>query len=1408
MGKEIFRESDKSTALAGVRFTAGSATDIRQSAHIEIFNNRLYDVNSGRYAPALFGPLDTRLGICQKTLTCETCGQKTEECVGHFGYLNLEYPVYHVGFFRLIIQVLQCICKKCACTLLVSDEKQKFVRQILTLNLDYLRRKAIHKKLVAASKKISICPHCGFVNGVVKKAVGAVLKIVHAEEIEDESNFTAGTKETKELSSMLKNVKFNLLDPLRVYNLFRRVDQADIPFLMVQSDDAKHPADLLLTRIAVPPVCIRPSVISDTRSGTNEDDLTIKLTEIMLINDVLKKHKHDGAPMKIVSETWDHLQIQCALYINSEINGLPPDLQPKKFVRSFTQRLKGKQGRFRGNLSGKRVDFSGRTVISPDPNLKVDQVGVPIYMAKTLTFPEFVNATNIEEMRKLVRNGESKHPGANHIIDKKSGNKRSLKYCNLEVAARQLRYGDIVERHLRDDDIVLFNRQPSLHRISIMAHRAKVMPYRTLRFNECACTPYNADFDGDEMNIHLPQTYEARAEASMLMSIRSNLITPRSGEPLVAAIQDFITAAYLLTHKDTFLPRDEVYRCCAAIIDVNSKTQHRIRVPPPAIVAPIPLWTGKQLAQLIIAPERNTHVRVNISTPNKSHPKGVDEFSIGDTYVIIRNNQLLAGMLDKALLGSGSKTNIFYILMRDFGEEYALEAMWRLARMSPVYLSNRGFSIGIGDVTPSAGLIRDKKMLLHNGYTKCEEFIEQLRIGKLKARPGQTEAESLESLIMHELSQIRDHAGKACVHNLSRRNTPLTMAICGSKGSYINISQMIACVGQQSISGHRPSEGFEFRCLPMFERNDKTPVARGFVENSFYSGLTPTEFFYHTMAGREGLVDTAVKTAETGYMQRRLVKCLEDLAVSYDSTVRTSVGEIVQFRFGEDGLDPCCMEAKNGNVVDFDHILYHTRNTSPFELDKAATMSVDEMRRFVQETVEKRLKSMHGLLTEQVIKYLLNYQQKNRKYVDRPQVCEKHARTESTAKANCSACSDIDRIRKALIRAHYLSCSQLVAFANLCAEKLRRSIVEPGTAVGAISATSIGEPSTQMTLKTFHFAGVASMNITEGVPRIKEIINAVRNISTPVITVELINNRDEKLARRVKSRIEKTTLGEISEYIEQVYLPDDNFVLIKLSAKRIRLLQLEVTMDTITQIIATAKLPIPLKGRQVKAVGKTMIVVHAPEDDNVPVSLALHYLKYSLPSIVIKGMPHITRCVIHADEKKGDTYQLLVEGTDYREVLATYEIEPTKTTFNNANVIAEVLGIEAARTAIISEIISTMNSHGIELDRRHVMLLADLMTYKLAIGEVLGITRNGLVKMKESVLLLASFERTTDHLFEAAFFGQKDEIIGVSESIIMGTQAGIGTGMMKLLQNRGPTPSIETLKRTPIFDSPELKLKI
>ncbi|KAI1724274.1 RNA polymerase rpb1, domain 5 domain-containing protein [Ditylenchus destructor] len=524
----------------------------------------------------------------------------------------------------------------------------------------------------------------------------------------------------------------------------------------------------------------------------------------------------------------------------------------------------------------------------------------------------------------------------------------------------------------------------------------------------------------------------------------------------------------------------------------------------------------------------------------------------------------------------------------------------------------------------------------------------------------------------------------------------------------------IACVGQQSISNKRPPDGFENRSLPHFECNDRTPQAKG-------------------------------------YMQRRLVKCLEDLAISYDNTVRTSAGEIAKMAL------ILLIWSHQMGIWSISSIF-----SSKYEIQlKNAANSMP------QQVPSKFISSMTN--------FLMDYIAPSKTIFDLPDHCSNHS---GELVGDCEYCKSAQRYKQALIQAKCLSASHINGFVNLCTSKIKRAIVEPGTAVGAIAATSIGEPSTQMTLKTFHFAGVASMNITQGVPRIKEIINAVKQISTPIITVALTNSNDEKLGRKI-------------------------------------------TIETILESICIAKLPVPVKRPQLNVIGKSIILIRPPESGKFSKSIAMHYITYHIGSVVVKGLPSVNRCVINADEKTGLSFTLLVEGTNFKEVLATPDINGRKTVFNNATIVSEVLGIEAARVSIINEILATMRNHSIDLDRRHVMLLADLMTYR---GEVLGITRNGLVKMKESVLLLASFERTTDHcqfilykrkyrnktilVYEAAFFGQKDKIAGVSECIIMGTPMLIGTGMFKLLQNRGPLPAISVLQKEAVFESPSMNLQI
>ena len=1573
--KAPFKELNAPRKIRSVRFSLMSPQEIAKCGVFHVFERNLYQMP--QRVPLKNGILDPRMGTTDKKgAECATCKGKLIDCAGHFGYVKLEMPVFHIGYFKNIISILQQVCKECSRVMLPEEERTQFLKRFRNPRLEIVPKRALSKKLADKCKRCRTCYHCGGANGVVKRA-GASLKIVHEKYSKNPELMEAYMKEFEEAVKHNDQLKANLsrvqddLNPIRVQDILSKISPQDCELL----DIADRPEHLILTHLPVPPVCIRPSVEMDGQAGSNEDDITMKLIQIIEVNNVLRQGLEKGLAINNLMENWDFLQIQCAMYINSELPGLSAQYQgPGKPLRGFVQRLKGKQGRFRGNLSGKRVDFSGRTVISPDPNLRIDEVGVPLHIAKMMTYPEVVSRHNIEMIRERVRNGMNKHPGAN-FVRFKSGGTQYLKYGDRRRVASELKYGDVVERHLHDGDVLLFNRQPSLHKMSIMAHRARVMPWRTLRFNECVCTPYNADFDGDEMNIHCPQTEEARAEAINLMSVHNNLCTPKNGEILVAATQDFLTASYILTARDHFLDRAQV----GALIAYMGDALMSVDLPTPAIVKPVELWTGKQLFGMLIRPRAADRIFVNLEVAEKNYSKNDNKHMCPrDGYVCIQNSEIMCGQLGKATLGSGNKNGLFYVLNSEYGSERTASCMNRVAKLAARWLGTRGFSVGIDDVTPGHRLQDEKGKVVNRGYDACDERIEAFKAGTLALQPGCDAEQTLEAEVLGILSTVRETAGNVCLDELPRHNAPLIMALCGSKGSTINISQMVACVGQQAVGGVRPPDGFAERSLPHFKRGEKTPAAKGFVANSFFSGMRPTEFFFHTMAGREGLVDTAVKTAETGYMSRRLMKALEDLSLRYDGTVRNSTGGIVQLSYGDDGMEPTEMEGADAQPVEFPRLLQHVKGLVPrssgplvgedevraalsrigvsWETDggvdaakaikgnmdviaggrQAAAAKAVKAKKETQsiaadpQRLASRSKADTGKIVERktparrgsaAAALKVKEEKKEDEVKEAPSPPAKTARrssrrlsggekeaaptekkepppaqsraTRTSARgsrsgaavaaaatamgspnvqtngrasdneddkpaaakgggkkgtklvpqsaqksprktpANVIAKPEMNAMATALNNedgAHKIKDGMSVKFkrdlvsfarANLvrvgepdghgvgvtkpqldeflerCVTKYRSKRIEPGSAVGAVGAQSIGEPGTQMTLKTFHFAGVASMNVTLGVPRIKEIINASKNISTPIITASLECNDNVKAARVVKGRVEKTTLGEVCKFIDVVFNPTACYLEVCIDPEVISMLQLDVTTESVRHALLSAP-KLKLKANHVLHAGDNLLHVLPPDEESKAKANAaqgpaayrralfhLQTLRTAVPNVIVQGIPSVSRAVIN--DMGSGKYNLVVEGINLQAVMGVEGVKGTHTTTNHVMEAERTLGIEAARSCIIKEINDTMKAHGMSIDARHSMLLADVMTYK---GEVLGITRFGMAKMKDSVLMLASFEKTTDHLFDAALHGRTDTIDGVSECIIMGIPMPVGTGMFKL---RDRAMRLETL---------------
>nr|CAI39062.1 DNA-directed RNA polymerase III largest subunit [Paramecium tetraurelia] len=1340
--------NDIKRKIGGLQYSILSPQDAINLAEVKIFRDKNYDKMTGKNIE--HGPLDLRMGQSLRDTQCSSC-TLLNECPGHFGYIPLQLPIYHLGFFTHVVKCLKCLCYKCGQVRLTPDEinqlTQKMVHCIQTRS--YNAQLKVFKKVLKKCRSNKQCPHC------------------YCEQIGEAKKLAKGDAGKIILDTMDINA-------LYAWNQFSNIPKQH-QFLFCINPFLNDLSDLLTSIIPAPPNNIRPSKMLSNTTKADEDDLTMKLKTILYHNDLLQKQIKEGKDGMSILKTQFLTQAHYFHYFNSETPRLPQfsSKDGKVDIRGIYQRLKGKRGRLRGNLSGKRAEFTARSVISPDPNLAIDQVTIPQHIACILTVPETVTALNIKKMRDYVQNGPSIYPGAKFV--KLGGVNYNLQFARRAHLAYKLKIGDVVDRHLLSEDIVIFNRQPSLHRISMMAFRARVDKWHTLRFNECVCTPFNADFDGDEMNIHLPQTYEARSEALILMDVKKNLKTIKSGESLVCLLQDFLTTAWLITNKDVFYSREQFMQFCAAFSDSNEQ----IDLPAPTILKPKQLWTGKQVINALLVPNRKTRLVLNLEAKESNAFKGKLDYlwmDPGDGYVVFDKCELVCGNIGKKVLGA-SKLGLFYALIRDNSTQIAASVMQRFAKLSSRWISHYGMTIGIGDVMAPKSLIEQIHQSTEQSYLQCKHYQRSL----IDADPGLTVEQTLEAKVNKTLSDVREQVGSKCQEQLKSDNKVLIMYLCGAKGSNVNVAQMIGCVGQQVISGKRVPEGFTGRTLPHFKDcGDRYPnldilhpKAKGFVKNSFYTGMDAIEFYFHNMAGREGLTDTAVKTATTGYMQRRLVKMLEDLHIAYDLTVRScDTKEIVQFRYGEDGLDPLAVEDAN-EVIKLQNLL-----TNSFTVLRKNQILLNKEHMLI------KLDELFMIIEERHKKFLENYEATYEKEKKRVQALFKSTNQQVSEK-------------------------QLQWFIRSWMERFLTMVMAPGTSVGPITSQSIGEPATQMTLKTFHSAGVAGMSITQGVPRLNEIINASKEIKTPQINVKLINRQvmdhakqfaksgdpqyeyahravihSAQQAQDVNIQIEQTKLMQILKKMDEIYTADNCYIELELDCHCLARLKLEfVTPKYVCALILKELKLSPDDVKYDLKIIRITVKKSSKKKQSENLLFLIKELQRKLLRLHIYGCANIKQTVIQVTDKddkenvKGEA-RLFASGIGFKEILRLDNIDWKRTVSNHIMEIQSALGIEAARQSIVNEVYTTMQSHSISIDIRHILLLAELMTFK---GRILGFTRQGIDQLKNSALMLASFEKTMDVFFNAAIQGKQDSMNGASQRVIIGQNVPQGTGMFDLM---------------------------
>ncbi len=1257
--------AEEATKVIGsIHFTLISPSEIRKLSAVEIQTADTYDEDG---VPIVSGLMDGRLGTLEPRQKCKTCGNTASACPGHFGHIELAEPVVHVAFAKLLHKLLQVTCRNCG-RVLLSAEKIKAYNERMQREQRQLNEipHTFYEAVMKDAKKSQECPHCG----------ARQYPIEHAKPTTFHEMVEGGAAR---------------LNPSQIRERLERIPDEDLRLLGMEPTAAR-PEWMILQVLPVPAVTVRPSITLE--SGIrSEDDLTHKLVDIIRINQKLKEALESGVPVNIIQELHELLQYHVTTYFDNEVSGLPPARHRSgRALKTLSQRLKGKEGRFRGNLSGKRVDFSARTVISPDPNIDINEVGVPLDVAQRLTIPERVTPWNIEELKQLIRNGPDQYPGALYIV-RPDGRRVRLEFVTeREGLADGIQAGFIVERHIRDGDIVLFNRQPSLHRMSIMAHTVKVLPYKTFRLNPCVCPPYNADFDGDEMNLHVPQGEEARTEAKLLMQVQDQILSPRYGGPIIGAKTDLLTAAYLLTRKSTFLNKEEVGKLVVA-------AGYRGELPPPEIKRPTELWSGKQVFSLFL-PEGFSFVAKSSMVTQED-----------GSSVVVRDGELVEGVIDKNTIGAERSETLFHRIVKDSGSEPGRIFLNGLIKLLDRFITLRGFTYGIDELDLSDA-VRDKiAKSIKRAEERVQELITHFKKGTLERLPGRSIEESLELRIMDELSKARDQAGELAEQYLKTEtdNSGVIMTKTGARGSMLNIAQMVASVGQQSIRGQRIRRGYRDRALSFFERGDVGAEARGFVYSSYQDGLTPVEFFFHSMGGREGLVDTAVRTQQSGYMQRRLINALEHIRVEYDGTVRDSRGDIIQFRYGEDGVDTA--KSDHGKAVNTERLVERVELT----LEKGAKAS----KPYVEKKVSDVRKDLTPSLTSQLKSSLLE-RKLTKKGVD-------------------------EAVKQAV-------------------KNYRRSMIEPGEAAGIVSAQSIGEPGTQMTLRTFHFAGVREQNVTLGLPRLIEIVDARKIPSTPMMVVFLDKKHrtSREKAQEVATNITHTTLGDIASSLESDITKMRILVTLNNEAMRER----EVNLKDIKEAVTPGGCKVEVERNTVHITPQEMEIAQ------------FNRLVLRLPLMHVKGIPQVKRALV-MEEKTAEKSEWVIrtEGSNLELTLETEGVDPARTTTNNMHEVAEVLGIEAARNVIMKEATAVLEEQGLDVDVRHVMLVADAMT---ASGEVLQVGRHGVSGEKASTLAKAAFEITIPTIVDAAIKGTRDTLRGVAENVIVGQQVPMGTGLIEV----------------------------
>uniref|UniRef100_A0A8C5CUM9 DNA-directed RNA polymerase subunit n=1 Tax=Gadus morhua TaxID=8049 RepID=A0A8C5CUM9_GADMO len=1227
--------------LDSLSFGLYSAEEIRKLS-VKAITNLVFFDNLGNVS--VNGLYDLSMGPSDNKEVCATCSQNSQTCPGHFGHVDLPLPVYNPMLFDTLFLLVRGSCLRCHMLTCPRSAIHLLLSQLKLLDHGFGAEVCeVEQVLNQVCGRLRVCSGCVGLNWVSRGCAGLwwICSACTAFYSSHLHPLIRGRVAGEDLMAGKKGYMTPVIAKEHLVKLWEKEGELTCPIGFIF-----RPSNVIASGFPwvvgdsrlVRPHRYRPLNRLGDRLFTNGQTVNLQLVlkQCRIIQQILtlmageKEEKGalgdvtaveveekardlallEGVQGQTLTEKLYSIWIRLQTYVNIVFDSELDKITQEKFP-GIKQLLEKKDGLFRKHMMGKRVDFAARSVICPDMYIGTNEIGLPMVFATKLTYPQPVTPWNVKELRQAVLNGPDVHPGALAVINE-DGSKTILSPSDAtqrEAVAKQLLTPcpgrqkmamKIVNRHIKNGDVMLLNRQPTLHRPSIQSHRARILPgEKVLRLHYANCKAYNADFDGDEMNAHFPQSELARAEAYTLISTDQQYLVPKDGKPLAGLIQDHMVSGTRMTLRGCFFTRDHY---TALVYRGLTDRWGRVRLLPPTVLKPQQLWTGKQVVSTLllnIIPEKALPLNLNgtakipskswIQVPPRAVP-GYDPDSMCDSTVVIRQGELLRGVLDKAHYGS-SIYGLVHCCYELYGGETGGRLLTCLARLFTAYLQlYKGFTLSVEDILVKPGANRQRKKLIKESQkigTRALQMAFNLpeNVDPAEARgrwqdahlnPDQRDFNLADMKFKEVANQVNNGINKVCMpaglHRSFPDNNLQLMVQSGAKGSSVNTMQISCLLGQIELEGRRPPLMPSGKSLPCYQPYEPSPAAGGFISGRFLTGIRPQEFFFHCMAGREGLVDTAVKTSRSGYLQRCIIKHLEGLVVQYDLTVRDSDGSVVQFLYGEDGLDVPKIQFLQSSQFPFIEENYQVIKKSQ-DLDQllsrfdptAARQHFSAVKRWKAKRLDSSPRNGGFLLFSQ--KKLAK--QRQSEGGQGSQICGREAATiqlmerwrsleagnQLKYRRKSSRCPEpslgtfrpdlcfgavsesFHEVMEKYIQSRDSSVSPFFgapSLRHLLNYKWQRSLCDPGEAVGLVAAQSIGEPSTQMTLNTFHFAGRGEMNVTLGIPRLREILLvATSRIKTPMMSVPVLGHMSaQRKANSLRKKLTRVCLAEVLQRVE------------------------------------------------------------------------------------------------------------------------------------------------------------------------------------------------------------------------------------------------------------------------------------